>query len=161
MNFEKMKVNEVSDETLVNYLEGKGYTIKQSNNNSNSNKLPKTWEELGKVSGHYIDGDSFSWVILEKKTSDYYKNIFRTKEQAEASLALAQLSQLMFIYNESWKPNWKNPDTRKYCIAFNVDALSLPELFSTRRFLAFKTREIRIKFLENFRDLIWQAKPLL
>jgi len=156
MNIEKMKVSEVSDETLINYLKNKGYDIKQSDN-----KLPKTWEELGKISGHYIDGDSFGWVMRKKKTSNYNKNTFRTKEQAEASTALAQLSQLMFVYNDGWEPDWKNTDEKKYCIAFNVNILSLPELFLTRRFLTFKTKEIRIKFLENFRNLIRQAKPLL
>jgi len=101
MNFEKMKVNEVSDETLVNYLKNKGYDIKQSDNN----KLPKTWEELGRVKGYHVSDNVDS--ILSLYSNPWNKQVYRTKEQAKASIALAQLSQLMFIYNEGWKPNWK------------------------------------------------------
>jgi len=156
MNIEKMKVNEVSDETLVNYLKNKGYDIKQSDN-----KLPKTWEELGRINGHYIDGDSFGWMVADIKTSRHNKNIFRTKEQAKASIALAQLSQLMFVYNEGWQPNWKDPYENKRCIAFRENHINILITIKTQCFLAFKTPKIRDKFLENFEDLIWQAKPLL
>jgi len=156
MNIEKMKVNEVSDETLVNYLKNKGYDIKQSDN-----KLPKTWEELGKVSGHYIDGNSFGWTVPDIKTSNYNKNTFRTIAQAKASLALAQLSQLMFVYNEGWQPNWKDLYENKRCIAFRENYINILKTITTQCFLAFKTPKIRDKFLENFEDLILQAKPLL
>jgi len=161
MKIEKMKVSEVSDKTLVNYLKSKGYTIKQSNNNSNSNKLPKTWEELGKISGHYIDGDSFGWKLSKMKTSNYNKNAFRTKEQAEAVIALAQLSQLMFVYNKGWTPNWEDIIEEQYCIEFRRNILYKSESLTTQHFLAFKMAKTRDKFLKNFKDLIWQAKPLL
>jgi len=155
MNIEKMKVSEVSDKTLVNYLKNKGYDIKQSDNN----KLPKTWEELGSVKGYHVSDNVDS--ILSLYSNPWNKQVYRTKEQAKASIALAQLSQLMFVYNKGWEPDWKNANKKKYCIIFNVDVPSLSELLTTQHFLAFKTREIRIKFLENFRDLILQAKPLL
>ena len=155
MNIEKMKINEVSDETLVNYLKNKGYDIKQSDNN----KLPKTWEELGSVKGYHVSDNVDS--ILSLYSNPWNKQVYRTKEQAKASIALAQLSQLMFVYNEGWQPDWEDANERKYCITFNVDTLSLSKLLTTQHFLAFKTREIRIKFLVNFKDLIWQAKPLL
>jgi hypothetical protein len=55
---------------------------------------PKTWEELTTVNGFFVTTESgiCSWLIADAK--DEYKNTFATREQAEASIAMAQLSQL-------------------------------------------------------------------
>ena len=159
MNIEKMKVSEVSDKTLVNYLKNKGYDIKQSDKD-----LPKTWKEIGIVKGYYVTRNSYIMPVSNlggPASSQNNKNIFRTEEQARASIALAQLSQLMFVYNEGWQPNWKDPYENKRCIAFRENHINILITIKTQCFLAFKTPKIRDKFLENFEDLIWQAKPLL
>ena len=99
--------------------------------------LPKTWGELG---------------VME----DY----FATKEQVEACNTLAKLSQLMKVYNDGWIPDWSNEST-KYVIMFQGDDIIRESWTSYQHFLAFKTIKIRDEFLENFRDLILTAKPLL
>ena len=122
--------------------------------------LPKTWEELNTIGGYYINTGS------EIKPSTQYvcdenKNLFRTEEQAKASIALAQLSQLMYVYNEGWTPDQKDGSQLKYTITYSQDSIAKNAYTLQNAFLAFKTKEIRNEFLENFEHLILTAKPLL
>lgn len=123
--------------------------------------LPKTWEELEIIDGYYATvASTINGVIGRSAKIFTNKNTFTTKEQAEASIALAQLSQLMKVYNDGWVPDWKN-DTCKYTIRYSADEISRDCYIRLNSFLAFKTNEIRDEFLENFIDLITIAKPLL
>lgn len=124
-------------------------------------KLPKRWEDLYKVGGWFVDFHSDVVASGSMRTGDSVKNRFPTKEEAEACLALAQLCQLRDAYNDGWKPDWKTGDSVKWCIEIEGNNVIKTEYFFKNRVLAFKTEEIRDKFLENFRDLINTAKPLL
>ena len=125
-------------------------------------ELPKKWEDLGGVNGFYINAQSdinpYYDSEIKGTTS---KNIFPTREEAEACLALAQLCQLRDIYNEGWKPNWEDYNETKYCIEFCQGRIETIDRVNCHKILTFKTEELRDKFLENFRDLIKIAKPLL
>ena len=124
--------------------------------------LPKTWEEVGVIKGWYTyAGGSIDYFSEGTSTNYADRNIFPTKEEAEASLALAQLCQLRDIYNEGWKPNWAIYKTEKWCIEIVNYKILKNTYYTIHRVLAFKTKELRDKFLENFRDLIETAKPLL
>ncbi len=122
-------------------------------------RLPKNWEELDRVHGYYIQSNS---RVNQSSVSatDENTNVFATKEQAEAAVAIAQLSQLMKVYNDGWNPDW-NDDEFKYCIYFIRNDIRKESLQNSRTFLSFKDEEIRNLFFENFRELIEQAKPLL
>jgi hypothetical protein len=122
--------------------------------------LPKSWEELDEINGFYIDSDSRVYTSGECSTCEDNKNIFATKEQAEATIALAQLSQLLKVYRNNWVPNWED-SKRKYCIYFEEDLVSTTTLISSNKFLSFLDEKTRDLFLENFRDLILKAKPLI
>ena len=76
-------------------------------------------------------------------------------------MALAQLCQLRDRYNDGWKPNWEYKGEMKYCIEFFKERISKENYYSIRKVLCFKTPELRDEFLENFKDLIEIAKPLL
>ena len=124
-------------------------------------ELPKTWEELEQISGCYVKGNN----ALGKQTSYYPTslnnvNIFATKEQAEASIALAQLSQLREVYRNGWVPDWSDGKD-KYCINFFNNGINKDFYITTNSFLSFQDEETRDLFLENFRDLILKAKPLM
>jgi len=125
-------------------------------------ELPKCWEELGEIKGWYVD--SFSDIMPCDKgdtDKDNDKNIFPTIEEAEACLALAQLCQLRDRYNDGWKPDWEDDNQFKWNIhVFKDDIYTMANLF-VKKVLVFKTEELRDKFLENFRNLIETAKPLL
>ena len=124
--------------------------------------LPKTWEEVGVIKGWYTyAGGSINYFSEGISTKCADRNIFPTKEEAEASLALAQLCQLRDIYNDGWKPDWKDDREKKHCIEFFKGKIQKNYYHVLKKVLCFKTQELRDKFLENFRDLIETAKPLL
>ena len=125
--------------------------------------LPKSWEDLRTVRGYYVNHNNSK---VEKLNEDFpthkrNKNIFPTKEEAEACTALAQLCQLRDRYNGGWKPNWGDSTETKYCIEYYKEIICKASCNVTRKVLCFKTEEFRDRFLENLRDLIEAAKPLL
>ena len=126
------------------------------------NELPKSWEDLMTVKGYCVS----TYSKIEDCNEEFYtykenKNLFPTKEEAEACLALAQLCQLRDRYNDGWKPDWINNKEYKYSIVINKGEPFVETYFNVQKVLSFKTEELRDKFLENFRDLIETAKPLL
>ena len=128
-------------------------------------ELPKSWEELKIIKGFFVNGESEIKEINEAQDKilaiEGNRNVFPAKEEAEACLALAQLCQLRDRYNDGWKPNWEDDGEIKYHIEFFKGKIKKEYHYATKRVLCFKTQELRDKFLENFRDLIEIAKPLL
>ena len=131
-------------------------------------ELPKKWEDLKIISGFYVCGRSDVYEVRNNSIKDKCdKNLFPTKEEAEACLALSQLCQLRDRYNDGWKPNWENRAQNKFIIYIHpnnkilFDKISANTHAVSRHLLTFKTEELRDKFLENFKDLIETAKPLL
>lgn len=146
----------------------KGYVIDKENStfekivfNKIETILPKSWKEQEKVKGYYINGNSiindFSLSFSNNKAN---RNVFFSKDEAKAALALAQLSQLKKIYNDGWEPDWVKSKI-KYSIVFMENEIKTINTIYWQAFLTFKTPEIRDEFLKNFKDLIMEAKPLL
>ena len=123
-------------------------------------ELPKTWEDLGDIKGYYVDTASVV-DIVDGLTYEDNKNIFATKEQAEASIALAQLSQLREVYRNGWVPDWTDIDENKFIIDFTKNKIDRSMYYTSTAFLSFQDKETRDLFLENLKDLIETAKPLL
>lgn len=133
-------------------------------------KLPKTWEGFCEVyplreKEYCIDNTSniceaYNCGIM-RRNSIVDKNLLPNKETAEAILALLQLIQLRDCYNDGWTPNWKDVWVTKYCIVSDEQTLKRNTYRTTSQILAFKSEELRDQFLENFRDLIEIAKPLI
>ena len=112
-----------------------------------------TYEEavewLESTEGTNIMNDS---VFLTE--GNYYTNL------NECTEALKKLIVLRDYYNEGWKPNWNKCST-KYCIEQEgLDISAINQIFNSR-VMCFKTDEIRNKFLEDQRELLEIAKPLL
>ena len=125
-------------------------------------ELPTKWEDLVIVKGYYLNSDCFV-IGCGDEPNNYNKNIFPTNVEAEACLALSQLCQLRDAYNGEPLADWCDwrDGATKYSIEFYENEIFTTEHFYTSSCLAFKTRELRDKFLENFRELIETAKPLL
>ena len=116
-------------------------------------ELPTSWYDLDNITWAYIRPDATIRFILDGGVSPDNKNVFAKKEQAKSALAMAQLSQLMYIYNDGWEPDWSNLQL-KYCIVRTVNKLTLKSHNDIYQFLAFKTSELAEKFLKNFEPLI-------
>jgi len=122
-------------------------------------QLPKSWGELDFVKGYWID--EFSYIKdCFCLASDNNRNIFSTKEEAEAAIALAQLSQLKKAYNGDWTPDYTDNEF-KFSIFIDSESIKLGVFKWNRIFLTFKTKELRDEFAKNFEKLILTAKPLL
>lgn len=158
-----MRNLELSQETAKRWYEGTDEELKalalQTYPELGKKKLPITWNGLEQVYGYYVNNDS----VISKDGGYIHarnRNFFATKEQAEASIALAQLSQLREVYRNGWVPDWSN-NNKKYCIFIIEDAIVKDWFKRSNRFLSFQDEETRDLFLENFRDLIEKAKPLM
>lgn len=119
-------------------------------------QLPETWVEFCEThpmtpyecyinNNSILDGDGYK----RERNWKNDRNLLPDRETAEAVRALCQLVQLRDCYNQGWQPDWNNNVEENYM--FVLMAYSP---------LYFKTKELRDKFLENFRDLIEKLKPL-
>ena len=86
---------------------------------------------------------------------------YPTQELADASEALRRLLFLRDYYNEGWQPNWKKEREMKYVIYNDSNKLATIQSYTMSFILAFKEGNIRNKFLEEQRELLEIAKPLL
>ena len=121
-----------------------------------------SWEALNTVTGYYVNGSSGVEDANNAETCAHNRNIWATEEQAEACLAMSQLSQLLKDVNGNWKPDWCS-DSQKGVICWGVDEVyaSVKGRYRKPGFLTFKTFEVALEFLKLHRDLIGQARPLL
>lgn len=116
------------------------------------------WEDFGDIMGWYIDKGEIHYIESRPNCG---KILWPSYKEAEAALALSQLCQWRDKYNEGWKPDWANNRERKHCIIIHKDLPQKDSRFHIRTVLAFKTIDIRNRFLEDFEDLIKVAIPLL
>jgi len=113
----------------------------------------RTYEEavewLESTEGTNIMNDS---VFLTE--GNYYTNLDTCAE------ALKKLILLRDYYNEGWQPDW-NDNTTKYSIEVEVGEIVGRNHHCNARIMSFKTNDVRNKFLEEQRELLEIAKPLL
>ena len=126
-------------------------------------KLPKDFLDIESLEGYWIASDSIIIHIPAEIASESSKNIFSELDEAEAAIAMAQLTQLKKVYNGGWTPDYEKYNQPKYCIEFCQASteLVINTNYKTRKFLAFKTLALAEEFLENFKSLIVQTRPLV
>lgn len=118
----------------------------------------KTWEQHFlslPLNGYYISG-GVPKIHSTLSASTYDNVIFKTEKQAKSAIAYAQLTQLMALpeYNDNWEPNWNENQQTKYCITVKRNEFLKWDVYSQREKLCFRTKEIRDKFLDNFKELL-------
>lgn len=125
-------------------------------------ELPKTWEEcIAKIRDlEYIDRNCIYKATFSAETaSNHINNI--PIGLGKPMLALCQLLVCREVYRQGWKPNWTNANKNKYCIINDSNKIETSINASISRVLSFQSAEIRDQFLENFKDLIKEAKKLI
>lgn len=136
------------------------------------NELPKTWEEFCerypfKAQEAFINSASKpitigDYIDRKYRIPDNDKNFCTSKQEAEAFLAFMQLRQLRKAYVKDWEPDWNNNKQYKACIMYNgTDFIIAYFKDLCSRPLSFPTHELAKQFLNNFKDLLEIAKPLL
>ena len=105
--------------------------------------LPKSWEE-------FKESEQPGYVFAA---------LYTTLKSQKAYIALAKLEQLRDVYRDGWIPNWENINENKSIIFPSFNNWTVDWVTVSNHFLSFQTREIAEEFLNNFRDLIEQAKP--
>ena len=104
---------------------------------------------------------------FQNKGINYYtvNNLLAPNQEFVIAIhAFVKLLFLMNYYNEKWTPDWKpdwKEDSLKYCIESYQGRIFSDNYRHTSKVLAFKTPEIRNRFLEEQKELIEIAKPLL
>lgn len=109
----------------------------------------KTYEEAVE----WLKNNSKDRVIYADKT-------YINEEYERAFEALRKLTILRDFYNEGWKPDWED-EKNKFCIEVENGKTRLEIWRDRSRVLAFKSHEIAYNFLEDQRELLEIAKPLL
>jgi len=84
-----------------------------------------------------------------------------SKRLVDATMALLKLLFLRDHYNKGWRPDWSNTNVLKYVIIVSREKIEIDNTYNIKRILAFKSKEIRNKFLEEQKELLEIAKPLL
>ena len=125
-------------------------------------ELPTKWEDLKKLKGYYVN-DLSEIFNLRNANMTISKNLFPTKAEAEACLALSLLCQLRDAYNGEPLADWCDwgNNNKKYCIVIYEGEIYKDDNVNISKILSFKTEKLRDKFVKNFEDLILTARPLL
>ena len=127
-------------------------------------KLPECWEDLGDIKGYWTNIYSNITKAAAPLRAIYHnRNIWPSREEAEASLYLAMLLQLRNAYNGDWVSNWNNEYQHKYVVSMLENNIDIDDTFIRNRPLAFKSAELRDKFISHpeIRKYILKAAPLL
>jgi hypothetical protein len=128
-------------------------------------KSKPKWEDFGFVKGYYVNDwgypSQYGYFSDRARADTVNMNVWPTLEEAEACLALSQLCQWRDKYNEGWKPDWSNSREHKWTVGVCLDIIKVYSTLDSNAVLSFKTSTIRDKFVEDFRELIETAKPLL
>lgn len=131
------------------------------------NELPKTWEEFCERNpikrGECII-DIFSNIqetLGGKRSAKEDKNYCISEQEAESFIALMQLRQLRKAYVKDWEPDWTNRKVLKYSITSIEGVLNIFGTVTVHYSMSFPTEKLAKQFLDNFKDLLEIAKPLL
>lgn len=129
--------------------------------NKIENKLPLRYSEIKKdvpiitseIEIYSMYRDKSSWNLHYNKST----NINRLC----AFKALMQLVELRDAWNDGWMADYINGNEFKFNIYFSENKIRTSNTHYVSCVLNFKTGQLRDKFLEQFKELIEQAKELI
>lgn len=111
---------------------------------------------------------TYEKIILSNQKQRVYMPTIELKlpndNMAEAFKALAKLIWLRDYYNEGWQPDWSTKNSMRFCIRVRNNKITIDSNSDINEFntvLVFRDYTIRDKFLEEQRELLEIAKPLL
>lgn len=123
---------------------------------------PNTWEKcFSKETVSCVDNHSCILSEFNVKPSQFTKNRVNTKAQAQAILALTQLLMCRDAYRNGWNPDLSQKrQIRRASLIVEHGEWSQAYYWSQAEIFSFEKKEQAQAFLENFKDLLEQVKPL-
>ena len=113
----------------------------------------KSWKELEYIDGWFVDSLSDIKGGSRSVTNIHNKNCFPTKEDAESSLALAQLLQLRKRVVGDWVADWTGRKHVYVVYRFEKEVVTGKNPFNFE-FLSFETSEQAVTFKKNHEQLL-------
>lgn len=123
-------------------------------------RLPMSWNELNKVGGFWIDSSSdIEQTDQPVDCIPYNRNLWPTKELAEAALAMSQLCQI----RNAWVDNDKFGTLMFRPVPIHEQQMASTLTNLNSKPLTFPTKEMCQKFISapEINKLLQIAKPLL
>ena len=144
-----------------------GYEIDKENSTferivfKKKHTYPKSWEEFCEnipINEEYClnQDSSIRKIIIGPRDCNDDRNNCKTKEEAEAFLALMQLKRLWHEYVD----NYSKKVNGYYCIDCFCRSVLHNISSSGGSLFKFPTKELAEEFLNNFKDLLIKASPL-
>jgi hypothetical protein len=126
---------------------------------------PKKYDELGYISGNYLQIDNFGKVdtitIINELANEKTKHVFPFDIQ-NISLILPQLLQLRDKYNIIYDDLHHNKLTDKYAIVFENNDLKIKKIENDVFYIfIFNSKKIAKKFLKYFKEDLYNFYNLL
>ena len=125
-------------------------------------EVKKTWENIGKFAGYYINPDSFivDCGFAYESSISFNRYIAASEKVAKSMLAMAQLSQVL----EKWYTPFTESELRdrfvlKWGFDYDGENFNVVETYSVylnANLLVFRTERDALEFLENNVGLIEQ-----
>ena len=139
----------------------------QAFNENELKSLPSSWEEYCKINP-YLDKNKDVFILANGQITPLsYETCKKgnpgaipSKERAEQFLILNKLLQIRDYYNQGWKPDWDDC-TDKYVIWSFENELHLDVSTYASSLFAFKSKEVRDTFFENFENDLEKVKEFL
>lgn len=107
--------------------------------------------------------DALEW-LRKNDGCDEFDNNYPKKENVFCFEALRKLIILRDYYNEGWQPDWSEKNKMHFCIRVRNNKITIDSSSDINEFntvLVFRDYTIRDKFLEEQKELLEIAKPLL
>ena len=125
---------------------------------------PPKWEDLETIKGCFIDEDCDIYDLCGHPATRSNRNIFPTREQAEATIAEAQLLQLRDskFYRNGWKPDWSDKENKIAVFVDATEGLGIRFAINHIEIWSFQDEKTAERFLNDQRELleIWAKKTM-
>ena len=119
------------------------------------------WYELSSVEGFYLNSKcNVIKTMSPKACESSNRDIFSTKPQVEAIIAIAQLTHHLARVNGEWVPDYSS-GKQKFAITCYGKTIHVEVYNFVSSFLVFKDEDTAVKFRLTYEDLIKQAAPIL
>ena len=131
--------------------------------------LPKSWEEYCAINPYLTKDKEFFLApdgTITNIPHQYYQRVefalaMSSKKRAEQFVVLSKLLQIRDYYNQGWEPDLLNDIEDKYVITTNKNGLCRCTSWFSNYLFAFKTKELRDEFFQNFKSDLEFIKEFL